>query len=114
MKKSLLLCATLLLTACVQITETGYYWGNYSETYYQYIKSPSEATVTDHLASLQDIIHYSAEKGLKVPPGIYAELGYIYAQRGETQQANSMYAKEAELYPESAKFLQGLVTKEQA
>jgi hypothetical protein len=77
------------------------YWGNYSETLYQTKKSPSEATLAKHQAELHSIIDVSAQKGLKVPPGIAAELGRLYARKGDSAMAASFFNKEAQTYPEA-------------
>lgn len=114
MKKFLVFLFVFIATGCAQITPSGYYWGDYSESYYQYIKSPSEETVKQHLDTLQDILTVSSEHGLKVPPGVYAEIGYIFTKQGEADKAVPMFAKEAELYPESVKFVKGLMPKEGA
>ncbi|MCF1432194.1 MAG: DUF4810 domain-containing protein [Shewanella sp.] len=108
--KTILIAATVLsLSACQVVTESGYYWGNYSHTYYQYIKEPSKEAVAAHMVSLQDIINVSQEKGLKVPPGIYAEIGYIMINSQQLEQGQSMLAKEVELYPESKTLVSGLL-----
>ncbi|RTR29788.1 DUF4810 domain-containing protein [Shewanella atlantica] len=105
-----ILAATFMFAGCASVTESGYYWGNYSETYYEYIKAPSEQTVTNHLNELNNIVDTSKKKGLKVPPGIYAEIGYITAKRGDSDDSIAYYRQEAELYPESKGFIERLIS----
>ena len=111
-KKIIILSAMLLFfTGCAaKITESGYYWGEYSETYYEYIKSPSEETVTNHFNTLNHIISKSNELGLKVPPGVYAELGFITAKKGNNEEGIPFYEQEVKLYPESKHFIERLIT----
>ena len=98
----------LMLAGCSNISEAGYYWGNYAATLYAYQKSPSPETLAQHEKELRDIIEYSNENQLKVPPGIYAELGYIEQNRGESATALSFYQQEMNTYPESQAFLERL------
>lgn len=46
-----------------------------------------------------------------VPPGIYAQLGYIYAKQSQSQMAIKFFEKEMELFPESQIFMQRVIKK---
>lgn len=105
-----LLAGIFLSTGCTTVTEAGYYWGNYSGTLYKYTKVPSEETLVAHVEELNKIISVSEKRGLKVPPGIYAELGYIAARKGNDKQAKAYYEAEIQTYPESRPFLERLVS----
>lgn len=99
----------MLMTGCASVTESGYYWGGYSETYYDYIKTPSTETLTRHIEELYKIVDVSKEKSLKVPPGIYAEIGYIKEKLGKSDESAAYYLLESELYPESKPFIERLI-----
>ncbi|WP_394130173.1 DUF4810 domain-containing protein [Shewanella maritima] len=101
--------AILLISGCATVTESGYYWGGYSETYYDYIKTPSDKTLDRHIEELYEIVEFSKKNGLKVPPGIYAELGYILAKQGKQQESFNYYQQETQLYPESKPFIERLI-----
>lgn len=104
--------ALVLLSGCAaQVTEAGYYWGNYANTLYEYTKSPSEEALAQHVQELQSIIAESKERELKVPPGILAELGYIEASKGNNEAAMAHYEAEMQLYPESRIFLERLTAE---
>jgi hypothetical protein len=105
-----LILACVMVTGCATVTETGYYWGNYSSTLYKFNKNPSGETLTEHEEELHKILEYSSEKGLRVPPGIYAELGYINAKRGDDDSAKGYYESEMQNYPESRAFLERLIS----
>jgi hypothetical protein len=109
-RRSLLvfLIATMF-AGCSTVTEAGYYWGDYGPTLYKYTKSPTDETLAAHIESLQNIIAKSDEKSLRVPPGIYAELGYIENQRGNHETSNTYYENEIALYPESRLFLERFI-----
>lgn len=101
--------ALLLMTGCQTVTESGYYWGGYSETYYDYIKTPSDETLNRHVEELFHIVDKSNEKGLKVPPGIYAEIGYIKEKQGQHTESEKYFLLESEAYPESKPFIERLI-----
>lgn len=106
---SILIAGVFFLGGCAAtVTEAGYYWGDYSTTLYKYTKEPGEETLNGHIAELEKIIQESKDRELKVPPGIYAELGYIKDQQGESGIALGHYANEMSLYPESKVFLERL------
>jgi len=109
---SCLVASLFFLGGCAAtVTEAGYYWGDYSQTLYKYTKDPNETTLAAHVEELEDIISTSDEKGLKVPPGIHAELGYIKAREGNDALAMGHYEKEMSLYPESRLFLERLTVE---
>lgn len=102
----------LALAGCAhQISESGYYWGKYSSTYYAYLENPSNETADQHFASLTDIVEVSNEKGLKCPPGIYAEMAYIKQKQGKNDEARDYFNRELQLYPESKPFVEKLFVK---
>ena len=108
------ICGALLaLSGCVsQVTEAGYYWGNYANTLYVYVKEPSDDTRAQHVAELEKIVEESKERELNVPPGIYAELGHIASKAGEDGKAMAYYQAEMDLYPESRVFLERLTSEQ--
>tara|TARA_R110002072_G_scaffold86438_1_gene195028 strand:- start:205 stop:561 length:357 start_codon:yes stop_codon:yes gene_type:complete len=110
LKAIICLVAIGILSGCTTVSDAGYYWGNYSNTYYNYTKDPSDKTLAAHIAELQNIVAKSDEMELKVPPGLYAELGYISERQGEPSKSASYYQKEMELYPESKTFLERLTS----
>jgi hypothetical protein len=106
---SCLVASLVFLGGCAAtVTEAGYYWGDYSQTLYKYTLDPNEDTLAEHTEELNNIIDKSRELGLRVPPGIHAELGYIRARQGDNAQATAYYETEMSLYPESRLFLERL------
>lgn len=98
----------LLASGCTTVTAAGYYWGNYSKTLYGYAKTPSDQTLTAHVHELERIVAESEKRGLRVPPGIHAELGYLKARGGDASLATAHYESEVRLYPEARPFLDRL------
>jgi hypothetical protein len=85
-----------------------YYWGDYSNTLYQSKKNPSDQSNLVHLQAMEKIIEGSRTNNLRIPPGVYAELGYIYFRQNKKDLAIQNFKMEKELYPESAFFMDRL------
>lgn len=49
------------------------------------------------------------EKGLKVPPGVYAELGTLYLEENNLSQAIFFYRQEQITWPESSVLMEKLI-----
>jgi hypothetical protein len=81
-----------------------YYYGNYEKTYYHSKKDGTPSSVANYKESLEDIIEKSGKKGLRVPPGIYCEYGYLLAKQG-SPDAERYFDLEVTTYPESARFV---------
>lgn len=105
------LAVVLLCTMSIGCTTTQkqYYFGEYSDTLYDFEKNRTEDTLLEHKQQLEHIVAESKDKNLNVPPGIYAELGYIYMRQNNGKQAAELFSKEAELYPESRQFMDRLI-----
>lgn|SRR5690606_32917389 len=108
---ALSLCAAFMSGCAIQPHPTGFYWGNYSRTLYEYQKSPSPSTLEAHQNSLEDIIAKADGSRLKVPPGVYAELGKIYLDKGDSTTAVKWFQQEATSFPESAQLMKTLIEK---
>jgi hypothetical protein len=95
-------------TGCQPAATTLFYWGNYSSTLYDYKKNPSDTTLSVHKTTLLDIMTKAPEKGKKIPPGIYAEYGYILLKEGKETEGLDCLTKEEQTFPESKAFVQRL------
>lgn len=104
-----LILSLAFVSGCTNVTEAGYYWGDYSSTLYKYNKNPSKESLVAHENELLEIINYSQEKGLTVPPGIYAEIGYLNSKRGDYDKAREFYNAEIQSFPASKQFLERLI-----
>lgn len=101
-----------LITGCAtQSKPPRVYWGQYSKTLYQLKSEPSEVTAAQHKAQLEEIVSKSQEWGIKPPPGICAELGKVYFERGQTDLAVEFMNKEAVSYPESSQLMTQIIQK---
>ncbi|MBW2615657.1 MAG: DUF4810 domain-containing protein [Deltaproteobacteria bacterium] len=103
----LLLLVPVLLASCA--SQRMYYWGDYSTTLYHSRKVPCEGNLLKHTQALENIIQKSEEQNLRVPPGVYAELGYVYFRQNATDTAVKYFLLEEQTYPESRIFMERLV-----
>ena len=111
MKNSILILTLvcIFVTGCTTVSHGGYYWSNYSYTYHDLIKNPSEETRLNHEKTLRNIINKSAEKDLRVPPGIHAELGNLLLDSDRVDEAIANFEMEMSIYSESRVFLERLL-----
>lgn len=86
-----------------------YYWGDYSGSLYKVHKDPNEKNLAEHQVQLETIIKQSEEKNLRVPPGVFCELGYIYALKNNSKEAIYLFEMEKQTYPESTIFMDNMI-----
>lgn len=83
-----------------------YSWGGYSAELLDYYKNPGEgAKFAERLE--KDI--ENAEKKDRVPPGLYAEYGYMMLELGEVNTAVIFFTKEKDKWPESAHLMDTVI-----
>lgn len=108
MKKLFLLTPLVcfLFAACVTKRPIDYAWGDYSKSLYKLKKGPTDERLQSHKEVLVRIITDSKENSWRVPPGIYAEYGYILLSEGKTSEGLANIELEAATYPESRVFME--------
>lgn len=108
-KRLLHLLPLLALGACATTTPPKYNWGNYSASLVALDADPS--TAGDYEATLVKIVNDPAGH---VPPGIYAEYGYVLQKQGNNKDAIAMYAREKSAWPESGFLMDKMIATLQA
>ena len=83
------------------VSNSNFYWGDYSSTLYKLKKNPSNETANNHKKELRRIIQRSLERGIQPPPGLQAELGYMLLNEGKNKLAMNLVKRESRSYPES-------------
>jgi len=103
----------IMFTGCAatNISASNLYWGNYSKTLYELKKNPGADTKAAHIQELHSIIEKSNELKLRVPPGLYAELGMYLLNQGKKNQATKYFNLELKTYPESKAMVQQILKK---
>lgn len=107
---STLVLAAFLMSGCAG-QKPMYEYGNYSESYYQLKQNGDAETTTAWKTSLEESIEKSNAQAIRVPPGINANLGYLYLKVNDTDKAVSFFNAEKSLYPESTVFMDKLIKK---
>ena len=108
MNRKCSLCFFILVFLAGCAPQEIFYWGDYSTTLYDYKKNPDEKTLAAHKKSLIDIIAVSPQKNRRIPPGVYAEYGFLLIKDGKEGEGLQYFEKEITLYPESKIFIQRL------
>ena len=109
MKKILLtLFAIMTITSCTTTT-TLYSWYNYEDITYQYSKRKTDELQTKVLEQYQKLTE--KQKGTRgmVPPGLYAEYGYLLYMTGKQEEGLKFLKEEIKLYPESEKYISRII-----
>lgn len=88
-----------------------YDYGDYSETYYAMKKDAGAESNAEWNTALEEILTKSKELSLRVPPGVYANLGYIQLKANNIDKAILYFEEERRFYPESDKFMTTLINK---
>jgi len=86
-----------------------YYFGDYSNTLYSSKKFQDEESLLKHKQELEKIISESETKKMLVPPGIYAELGFLNLKSNNSKEAIVLFQTEAKIYPESKYLMDRLI-----
>ena len=93
-----------LLAGCV--APDMYSWGGYENAIYKYYKKPDSE---DQFLNALESALAKGESSSNVAPGLYAEAGYIYLERGDGQKAIEYFSKEKALWPESVELMDRMI-----
>jgi hypothetical protein len=84
-----------------------YDWGSYDPSLYGYYKDPTK--VGELSVSLAAVIDEATKNHALVPPGIYAEYGYLQLQQGKNSSAVELFKQEESHWPESKVFMDRMI-----
>lgn len=104
--KLMLVATALAVSACVPASR--FEWGTYENTLYAYSKAPEarDAYRNSLVTALRN-----GEASNRVAPGLNAELGYLYMDEGRPAEAIQHFEAEKRLFPESQRFMDGVITR---
>lgn len=97
---------TLSLVGCANQNSL-YRWGGYEDNLYATYKDPTKAEAMR--LKLESHIQETEKAGLKVAPGLYAELGTMYLQSGAQRRAIDYYSLERKAWPESTQLMTAMI-----
>lgn len=102
-----------LLSACAEPGPKPpvYGWTGYEEMIYAMYAKPGEATPEVQVERISAGIEQSESGGYQAGPGLYAHLGYMQYLTGNLDGAREAFGRERTLYPESAAFIDRLLTQ---
>ena len=100
--------AVLSLASCATPTNL-YTWSKYETSSYNFLKSSNDKTNTNLDEEYKKII--KKQKGIRgvVPPGVYADYGFLLLQSNKMEEGRTMLQKEMDLYPESRIFMDRII-----
>ena len=111
MKKIIYFSISLFLLCSCTSQRKLYSWGKYQTTSYNYLKNSDEKATQELVKTYQGIIEKQTGSRGVVPPGIYADYGFLLLQINKTAEGKEMLLKEIALYPESKVFIDRILTK---
>ncbi len=101
----LLLCA-VVVSGCAP--RGIFYWGGYEDSLYQrYIEQDSAQAEVYLRESIAD----AEQNNYRVPPGVYADYGFLLYRRGDKRSAVAYFSKEKQIYPESSALMSKLIER---
>lgn len=98
----------VLVTSCTT-TKTMYSWHNYEDVTYQYSKKRTDELKEKVLAQYQRLTEKQIGTRGAVPPGLYAEYGYMLCLEGKKEEGLRFLNEEIKLYPESEKYISRII-----
>ncbi len=104
--------AVVLISGC-QSTKPLYHYGSYQNNVYAHFKN-EDTSVLKEIDELEKTIAKAPKATPNIAPGIYAHLGFLYIQSGQMDTGLGYLAKEKQLYPESAKYIDFLLKNAKA
>jgi hypothetical protein len=107
----LALSASLLLSACGTTTPTLYQWEGYQPHVYSYLKADGKSGPEQQIVEMEADLQKIRAKGNTPPPGYYAHLGMLNASIGRNDQVLQDFQQEKKLFPESAPYMDYLLSK---
>lgn len=102
-KLIILLSLLAVLSGCAQ---TRYAWNGYDDKLYSYYKTPAESE--RFLEAIREVVLEGDAAGT-VPPGLYAEYGYLLFERGQFPEAIAWFRKERDKWVESRLFMDRMI-----
>ena len=109
MKKILLtLFVIMTITSCTTTT-TLYSWYNYEDITYEYSKKRTDELRVKVLEQYRKLTENQRGTRGTVPPGLYAEYGYLLYMTGEQEEGLKFLKEEIKLYPESDIYISRII-----
>ncbi|MEN8823637.1 MAG: DUF4810 domain-containing protein [Glaciecola sp.] len=106
-----LLMAIFILSGCGATQNPPlYYYGAYPSSVYQFLKA-DELSTAEQIEQMKLVIATTQENGQAVAPGVHAHLAMLYFENGNPLDGEVHFTKEKTLFPESANFIDFLLSQ---
>ena len=90
-----------------------YHWGRYEDAIFDLYIEPGSVSTSDEIALLEADIEQAMASGKVVPPGLHAHLAYLYVLEGNHPTALVHFQTEKAKFPESERFIDGMIERMQ-
>lgn len=101
-------CFCLGATGLSGCTPSIYYWGDIEQGLYERMVNENHPQAD---VMLLESITEAERQHLKVPPGAYADYGYVQFKRGDRDAAVAYFEKEKQTFPESSALMDTLIER---
>lgn len=113
MKNTLLSLATLafaalVATSCVSTPQL-YSWYGYEDAVYNNYKKPTDKSQEHVLQQYRAVIEKQKGTRAAVPPGLYAEYGFLLYKTGKKEEGLNYMKQEKALYPEADAYISRII-----
>ena len=88
-----------------------YYWGQYEDSLHTRVTDASPEGRQKAFRMLEQTIQAAEQAGQRVPPGVYADYGYLLYQGNRPDEAVRYLRKEVELYPEAKPLMDSIISR---
>lgn len=100
--------AALAATSCVSSPQL-YSWYGYEDAVYTNYKKPTEKSQEHVLQQYRAVIEKQKGTRATVPPGLYAEYGFLLYKTGKKEEGLNYMKQEKALYPESDAYISRII-----
>jgi hypothetical protein len=85
-----------------------YLWGEYEDQVYIFL---NRGNLEGQIIILEQDLQGIVSNGKYPPPGLYAQLGLLYAETGNREMAIDFFRKEKSFFPEAVTFMNFLIKR---
>lgn len=111
--RKVIICSTLLCAIAFSSCNTQsslYSWQNYEKNSYNFYKKQTPESTEALLATYAKMVESQERSTRKiVPPGTYAEYGFLLIQNGKRENGLEMLKNELKYYPESKVYIERII-----
>ena len=108
-KRLIFICICGFALASCTTSKSLYSWYDYEDVTYKYSKKSTDELLVKVLEQYKKIGEKQNGSRKTVPPGLYAEYGYLLCKPGKTDEGLGFLKQEVTLYPESEQYISRII-----